>query len=258
MSRLPVFARLFVLTLAVLLAADVCFAQDREGRGRRGGFGRGFDRSRMMSKTMLLGSSQVQTELKLSDEQKSQIDTISQEARENMFASFRGFGDIRDLPEEERNAKLAEAREKMQAAEKATNEKLAGVLDDAQEKRLNEIQLQAQGPSVFSNEEVAAKLNLTAEQKQKVKDLLDAQREVRDELVGGDNLSREERRAKFEENRAKLEELGKETESGIVDTLTDAQKQQWNEMKGSAFELDRSTLQFGRGFGGRGNRDRNN
>lgn len=257
MSRFPVFARLFVLALAVLLVADTCSAQGEGGRGRRGGFGG--RRGGMMSKTMLLGSSQVQTELKLTDEQKSQIDTISQEARENMVASFRGFGDIRDLPEQEREAKFAEAREKWQAAEKATNEKVAGVLDDAQEKRLAEIQVQAQGPTAFSSEEVAAKLNLTDEQKQKIKDLLAAQREVREELVGGENLSREERRAKFDENRTKLQELSKETEKGIVDSLTDAQKQQWTEIKGAAFELDRSTLQFGgRGGRGRGGNDNNN
>ena len=251
MSRFPVFARLFVAALAVLIASDACSAQ--EG-GRRGGgfFGRGFGRGGMMSKTMLLGSSQVQTELKLTDEQKSQVDTISREARETMFSSFQGFGNIRDLPEQERTAKFAEAREKMQVAEKATNEKVAGVLDDAQEKRLNEIQLQVQGPTALSNDELAGKLNLTAEQKQKVKDILAAQRQVREELTGGDNLSREERRAKYDENRTKLEDLSKETDKGIVDVLTDPQKEQWSQMKGAAFELDRSTIQFGRG---RRNRD---
>jgi Spy/CpxP family protein refolding chaperone len=217
--RLTVFAKFVVLTLAVLVVTDICTAQEG-GRRRRGS---PFREGRW-NKSMLMRSSQVRDELKLTDDQKTKIDAVIDESR----SSFRdsGFSGLRDLPEAERKAKYAEIGQKLQAAAKELDAKVVAVLDEAQQKRLNEIHLQVRGVNALTDETVATQLNLTAEQKQKITDLIAAERDVQDELRGGDDLSREERRKKAEENRPKLEELRKETEKAANDSLTDAQKEQ--------------------------------
>jgi hypothetical protein len=74
---------------------------------------------------------------------------------------------------------------------------------------------------------------------------------------GGD---REEMMKRFEEMRKKTAEVTKETETLVMAVLTDAQKKQFEEMKGEKFELDiraafargRGGDQQGRGRGGQG------
>jgi Spy/CpxP family protein refolding chaperone len=225
MSRIPVVAKLCVFALGVLLVSDVCYAQGRRG----GGFG--------ITKQALVGAEQVQTELKLTDAQKNQISDFIESSR-----GQRGGG--QDLSQEERAARRA-------AQQKEADTKLAAILNADQVKRLDEIYLQVRRASALSDEAIATKLGLTAEQKTKIGDILTAERETlqgaRGDFSGFQGLSDDERRARLAEMQKKTDEINAATEKAALAVLTDAQKTQYTEMKGKAFALDRS--QFG--FGGR-------
>ncbi len=235
--------------LALVVAAGSVFAQDapgQRGRGDRGRFsgGSGFGG---LGSAMLLRVEKVQTELKLTADQQAKVKEIQDAARKEMGDLFSG---IRDLPEDQRRAKFAEMREKGQAAAKATAEKIDGVLTTEQKARLEQITLQQRGTSALADPKIAESLGLSAEQKTKITDIYGAQREMMQEMfAGGQDLSREERAKKFNENREKMQELRTETDKAVLEVLTADQKSKFEASQGAKFELDRSELFSG--FGGR-------
>lgn len=239
-----------VVALAVLLlAGSTSYAQ----RGRRGG--RGFS---TIPKAALLGSEQVQKELNITEEQKDQIEEIVKSSlpprgsRESIQKLF-------ELPKEERQKKIDEFREKMAKAAEEAGKKVAAVLDETQNKRLGEIVLQMRGTSALSDKEVAAKLKVTDEQQQKIKDLAEVQREMQRELYDSIREAfRNQDRDKIGELRKKGADLRTETQKAVLEVLTADQKSQFEQLKGKKFELDRSALRrsFGRRRGGDGERRR--
>src|SRR5690349_20740478 len=78
-----------VAAALLVLVCGLVQAQEQNTRGRRGG---GFGGT-----TMLLASPTVQTELKLTDEQKEKVKGLSS-----------GYAALRDLPREERDKKMQE------------------------------------------------------------------------------------------------------------------------------------------------------
>jgi Spy/CpxP family protein refolding chaperone len=83
-----------------------------------GGFG---------SPYMLLSSDVVAKELELVDDQKAKIKAINEKAMAAMREAGQG---MRDLSPEERQKRMAEMRDKMQAQRNETNKALQGVLLD--------------------------------------------------------------------------------------------------------------------------------
>jgi len=75
-----------------------------------------------------LGRKEVADELKLTDAQKKQIADIQQASNQARRDAMQGFGNPQDMSAEERTKMMT----KMQDMQKATNEKLVGVLTDAQ------------------------------------------------------------------------------------------------------------------------------
>lgn len=229
-----------LLAAASLLAAcvDTVHAQGG-GRGGRGGFGR-FGRS--THQLQLATLPEVETELKLTDEQKTTIaDLNDQFDDERRNQGFGGGGGGGGFSEEARAA-----RAKMNADFAA---KLNEALDEPQQKRIQEIYVQVNGASVLTDESVAAALVLTDEQKQALQDALADQRQaMQDAFQGWQDMSDEERTAK-------MDELSKARDEALLAVLTDEQKTQFEAMKGTALEVDLSPLR-GRGFGGGGGRGR--
>jgi hypothetical protein len=78
----------------------------------------------------LTHNTEVQTALKLTDDQKANMEDIQNNAREEMRSSFQGQ-DFQSMTNEERAA----LRTKMQTAQKATGEKILAVLTDDQKKQ---------------------------------------------------------------------------------------------------------------------------
>ena len=229
--------RLMQITLAaaiVVMASGAVLAQERQQRGQqrgqRGGFGGG---GFGMGATFYLNQKSVQEELKLSDEQVKKLKELSDKQRE----AFQG---LRDLSQEER-------RTKMQESAKATQKAIGEILNDKQQKRLKQIELQQQGGRALANEDVAKTLNLTDEQKKKVQTILT---EGRPAAGGGGG----QRGQLDEEARKKMEEARKARNEKILGVLNDEQKAKWKEMTGEPFTGKIEMPRFGGGGRGRGNR----
>ncbi len=127
---------LVVSVLAVGVLADSAFAQPggrgRGGRGGGGGFGG------QGGATNLLQDENVRKELDLVDEQIGKLREIADKMQEDMRAQFQGFdfGSLRDLSEEERNARFAEMRKKGEEVAASAQKEIDGVLLPHQRERL--------------------------------------------------------------------------------------------------------------------------
>src|SRR5262249_53157318 len=146
-----------VLTLGALaLLASPAWAQ---GRGGFGGFGGG---------AFFLMAPNVQKDMKLSEEQVGKIQDVLRESREKHQDEFAA---LRDASQDERLTK-------MQALNKTITEEVKkGLsLSDAQSKRYDQIALQQRGLQAFTDPSIATKLNLTDDQKSKIREIAEANR----------------------------------------------------------------------------------
>jgi Spy/CpxP family protein refolding chaperone len=227
MTRLSSRISLAVAGVAIaFLMAEVAAAQRGGGRGFGG-------RGGMISAVALASNETVESELKLTEEQKQQIEEIRDSMREEMQG-------LRDQDGGSR-------REAMEKINQDTAAKLAEVLDDEQEKRLAGIMIQVDLATALNQPYVLAQLNLTDEQQTKLEDAADANRRaMRDAFQEIGDLSREERRAKMEEVRTTAEK-------NLTDALTTEQQAKLEELKGEPVDIDRRDLFRGRG-GDRGRR----
>jgi Spy/CpxP family protein refolding chaperone len=203
----------------VALAAQPAAAQ----RGGRGGFGR----MRAYPAARLATLSEVQADLKLSDEQKTKVSEIADQLQDDLRGLF-GNGGPPDMDQLEKLNQEATA-------------KVDAALDPAQAKRLQEITIQTNGASSLNDPEVRKQLNFTDEQTKKYDEARDANRDAMQELFG---LSREERGEKLDEYR-------KAADDRLLGVLTPEQKTEFEAMKGAPIDLDLSSLR-GRGGGGGG------
>ena len=294
------FSKLFGFAV-VALAAMICStpeldAQGREGQGREGqgqgrgagqgqgrgqqgrgqqgrgqqGRGGGFGSSRGGS-TSLLGLCSieaVQKEIDLVDEQKTDLDKLRTSQREARGDRTGGvdFRALRELPEEERNAKMAELREKSAAdrakREKAENAKVAEILLPPQLARVKEIRIQMMGLRALGDQEVITELKITAAQQKQIKEIPEKAQEesrakMREAFSNLRDLSREERTEAFTKFRAQAETQQKEVETKVLAVLSGKQKTDFETMKGKAFKMpERQRGAQGRGTQGRGTQGR--
>lgn len=194
--------RMLAVVALSLMVGGVAHAQRQRGAGF--GFGRG-------GGVQLLTRQEVQTELKLTDAQKSQIMELGQQLRN-------GAQQGQQLSPEERQKRTAE-----------TNAKINAILNAEQQKRYKEINLQQQGLSALASmPDVADEMKLTADQKSKIQEIMQAQRgQGRPNGANGD----------FSALRERMAAQRKERDDKILALLTDAQKTQWTAMLGSPFTL---------------------
>ena len=110
--------------------------------------------------TRLLASESVQKELKLTDEQKADIQKLFDDENGNhpFFAGFAGLS-----PEQ--------IQKRLQQHAQENRDRVAKLLTRPQAERLNQINIQISGIAALSFDDVAEKLNLTPEQRAKLKDL---------------------------------------------------------------------------------------
>jgi Spy/CpxP family protein refolding chaperone len=228
------FRRSVLLSLAAVCVAMILSQAATAQEGRRGG--RGFGMGFGVPLVRLAANEEVQQVLKLNDEQKGNVDDLNDELRDEFRDLLQGGAE----------------REEMQALVKSGSEKLNEILDDAQEKRLTEITIQAFGVNaVLFHPTLGEQLKVTDEQRE---ELNDVQREnagaMRDAFQDMQDLSQEERRAKFDELRA-------DADKKLTAVLTDEQRSQLESLKGEKVDIDISQLRgFGGRGGGRGGRDR--
>ena len=116
----------------------------------------------------LLGMESTQRELQLTDEQKQKLKTFAEryqtEARQQ-------WGQLRELPREEQQKKMAEWRARTVQQHAEVRRQVEAVLQPEQLVRLKEIQWRTRGPATLSNPRSLEQLSLSEEQKQELRRL---------------------------------------------------------------------------------------
>ena len=111
----------------------------------------------------------------------------------------------------------------------------------------------AGGIAALADPKVQEDLGLSEDQKNKLKEIRDkVEKQMRTMFEGLRDLSPEQRRARFNEGREKMQTMRKEIEEQTSQTLTAAQRDKFEQMKGK--KIDIPMPQFGRGGPPGGNR----
>ncbi len=160
-----------VATLACCSIASTTFAQFR-------GFGRGG-----MDKLSLVRVEQVQKELKVDEDSAKKLAELGQgysEAQRGIFSKLRERGE--EIDRDKIREIFTKEREKIRAE---YSKKLASILNEAQSKRLGQIELQQQGVRALISKPVIAALKLSDEQVKKITEIIEKGDAQRNELRGG-------------------------------------------------------------------------
>ncbi|MGA2257554.1 MAG: DUF4956 domain-containing protein [Thermoguttaceae bacterium] len=251
MSRCGVVMGVMVLSL---IAGQALAQPQGPGFGPfgMGGFGPGGPGmpATLMS---LIGIAEVQKEVGLSDQQVKDVRTLSSESQRQLRSAMSGinFQELQDMSEDERQKMFAEAQGKADGANKQADEKLGKILDKKQLSRLNQLQLQREGVTAISRTEVAKQLDLSKEQIAKIRKIQEQGRAGFGAMVGpggpgGPDQNPGDFMAGIEQQREKIQ-------ADILAALTDPQRTKWAEMKGKEFKFPQPQFGFGPGaFGGPG------
>jgi len=234
------------------------------GPGRRGPEGRGFGGPTMggmggMNKLMLLGAEKVQTELKITDEQKTKIQELQRAQGEKMRELFAGRG-TRDMSQEERAKRMEELQKKRTELTAEADKAIAGILNADQGTRLQEIWVQQRGVEAFKDAAVAKDLKLTTDQVQKIDAVIASgqaeERKLLEEMRGQGGQGNQPRDpSAFQAVREKRQKIQKDTQAKALEVLTADQKAVYTKLQGKTFEVDPRDLFQGRGGpGGPGGR----
>lgn len=156
---------------------------------------------------MMLMSSELQKELKITAAQKSSLEKIMKEMRA-----------------QPRDKVTRESMQKYQT-------RMMGVLSASQKARLKQIELQARGGSALLDPDIQKQLGITAAQKSKLKALQDK--------------FRKENMAKFEAARkankpmdfSAMQKQRKAEDAKLMAVLSQAQKAKWKAMTGKPFDM---------------------
>lgn len=178
---------------------------------------------------------EVQQELQLVDEQKDKVRAITDDMRTKMRDQLRDVfnpGQNQNQSDEDRRARFAEIRTKMESLNADMEKQLEKVLLPHQLERLKQIQLQSQvqqrGASALTSGDVAKALNLSDEQREKLEKRA---AEVQDDL------------------QKQIRQLQADARKKMLDVLTSDQRAQLDKMMGQQFDLPDPN--FGGGFRGR-------
>lgn len=170
--------------------------------------------------SLLVRDRSVQAELRLTDEQRQAVRKLADEIDGPLWP-------LRDLTPEKGGTKAAELLAKPDANLKA-------ILRPGQWRRLDQLSLQAQGPSAILRPAVIAKLALSDAQQQRIRAIGEAvgeaMRKIQDlarEGKPGDSIEKATRRIRAEER------------DRVLAVLTDSQRAQWSAMPGRPFDFSR-------------------
>jgi hypothetical protein len=184
-----------------------------------------------LSELELARSPQVELELKLSDDQQQAIRTLVEDSArgvQEMVAEFRA------LPFEERLQKMDALREKMEAKQEEVRQRLDELFEPAQRERFFQIVLQVRGYDALYQKAVADAVELTEEQRQKVKSLRADLRTKAEEIFKSVRAGAVQQ-AEAMEKIAGLRNAALTQAKGV---LTAAQQKKFEQLKGKKFEVN--------------------
>jgi hypothetical protein len=168
----------------------------------------------------------VQEELKLSEDQKQ---ALMGKIPDHFQETMKVFERIKDLKPQEREKEMQSHRQK-------AREKLSALLKETlkaqQLKRLQQLELQQEGPFALGRPEIAKELHITDEQRQQFMGVVQEMQKKIEPLVkeagSGGNP---------EEIRPKVMKIRKEHGGRIEAILSDTQQRQWQNLLGKPFDL---------------------
>ncbi len=213
-----------VLSIGLMvLAVSPAFAQRQPGRGMGG---------RQMGPAALLAMDKVQTEIKITDDEKAAVTKITDKYKDDIAAAGQDRDKRAELVKNE-NADLEKA--------------LPDILKADQLKRFKQLEVQAAGLQAFSKDDVVTALKLTDDQKTAIKATTDGlQKDMQDLFANAGTGTRPD----F----TKIAGMRKDALDKVVNGLTDDQKKTWKDLTGDTFEFP-APMRGNRGAGGnRGNR----
>ena len=234
------FLAIVAAVAVVVMAAQLAVAQNEKG-GRRDRGGRGGSPGGPPSMARLATIDEVQDALKLTDEQKAKIEKINSESRKEMAEASKG-----DRPDPK----------KMRQMRDGVTDKMSKVLDADQQKRLMGIFVQVAGAGAVLDPAVAKELNITDEQKDKLREAMGGMREGRGEARGpAKREGKAKGEGKGEGDQGSYRERREKMEKAVMAVLTSEQQKKLEELKGEKVDVDMSKLR-GPGGGGRPDRER--
>jgi Spy/CpxP family protein refolding chaperone len=218
--------------LAVCLASTA-LAQPR-GPGGRGGQGGGFGRGGFGGfggggggSLMLLYDENVRKDLGVTDDQWQRVQEEQRKTQEQLGGAFQN---LRDLSDEQRQARMDEIRKNAEEQRKKTE----NILTQAQRDRLKQIAVQSRlnrgnaAEVLVEDEELSKDLSLTDADKDRIRK---ASEEAQEEL------------------RAEIRKLQEKAREKVIDALTPTQQATLKKLTGPKIEFANT---FGGGFGGGG------
>ncbi|HIF01165.1 MAG TPA: hypothetical protein EYG03_25325 [Planctomycetes bacterium] len=215
--------RRFIVPAIALTFGVVCMtaaqAQQRSGRG--------FSRSSLLG---LLSLEQVQKEMKLSEEQMTEV----QEIVKNLGTEMREqFSTLRSI--EDRDQQRTKIIELLDQSDQKVREQLGDVVERPQLTRLYQIRLQVRAVAdSLANSYVSGKLKITDDQKKKLDELnKSAQAEQLELFTSFRGASEEQRSTAFQ----KLRDIRSKADAAALVVLNAEQKTAFEEMKGEKIEL---------------------
>jgi Spy/CpxP family protein refolding chaperone len=218
-----------VLVLLLPFIATVALVGSTSAQPPGGGRGPGM--ARFGSLLGLMGSEQVQKELKLSEEQVTKVGEMSEKLRGEMREQFGSLRDIQD-----RDQLRAKMRELMNESDRNAREQLREVLNGDQMRRLFQIRLQVRAVAEsLASEWLANRLQITPEQKEKLEQITQDTQAKQMALFGEMRDASEEQR---NELRQKFSSLRTEADEKALAVLTAEQKGSFQEMQGEKFVLE--------------------
>ena len=220
--------RTFVEKRTVSVAAQLAGARKGwfpNGKFGAPGGGPGLDLEGLGARFVIFRD-KVQSELKLDDDQKTQL-------RKRLEITSKGttefFQKAQDLKPEERGPRMHEfqlkANEQLDAFLKAT-------LKDDQLQRLRELTLQREGAFAIMQPEVAKELKITDQQRKHCMGVVEEMQKKIEPL-----MKEAQSGGNPQEIGPKVMKIRKDHEGKIEAILSDAQKKQWQEMLGKPFDL---------------------
>lgn len=215
--------RLAILVSVVAMSATLpAWAQP----GGRGGFGSGFGGGGLLD---LARMEAVQKDIEAIGEQIEATNKLAEQMRASRGEQQRP--DFRNLSEAEREKMFAEMRARREKEAEVANAKLAEIYLPHQMERLEQISLQVRGTGALSDPKVAAKLELTDVQKKRIEAEQAASRDAMQQAFQG---ARDQDR---DQMRQRMQQLRQETEAKMLAVLTNAQKAEFEKMKGQPFTM---------------------
>ena len=210
---------LWIVATVLVLGSVAATAMAQPG----GGFGRGMFGGGGANATNLnlLQIAEVRTELAVTPDQQTKITDLISESRQKMQDAMSGVSmpDMQNATDEERQKFMTEMRKKIDEANKGNDEKVAGILNATQSKRLHELLLQRMGALalVLPTWSSARSGRRPGDEDQGGHR---GQQQWRPQFTFDPNQSPEERQTAMQELQKKIQEQSKKTMDQSVAVLT--------------------------------------